>query len=123
MEISITLNDGRLDIQAPFKLDTAAGQQEFGNFWQQFITQQIRKILDELGDDQFSKIVQESEAVQLAALPATLQLEIKLSAETGATTQDQAQLTVKSVEVTPALDDAQFLFFLGYVDAAVKGMK
>ncbi|USS88379.1 hypothetical protein M3M39_02565 [Fructilactobacillus hinvesii] len=122
MEITITLNDGQLEINGPFKLDTDEGKQEFSNFWKQFITQQIRRILDELGDHEFSKIVEASNDVQLGALPATLQLTIKLDAQPDEQDASQTHLVVKGVEVKPELDDAKFLFFLSYVDAAVKEM-
>ncbi|USS90686.1 hypothetical protein [Fructilactobacillus carniphilus] len=123
MDITITLNNGQLEITGPLKLDTAAGKQEFGNFWKQFITQQIRRILDEIGDHEFSKIVEASDNVQLGALPASLELVIKLEAQPDEQDASQTQLVVKGVEVTPELDDAKFLFFLSYVDAAVKAMK
>ncbi|USS86181.1 hypothetical protein M3M38_05665 [Fructilactobacillus cliffordii] len=123
MDITITLNDGQLNIQAPFKMDTDEGKQAFGNFWQQFITQQIRRILDEIGDHEFSKIVEASDNVQLGALPASLELVIKLEAQPDEQDASQIHLVVKGVEVSPELDDAKFLFFLSYVDSAVKAMK
>ncbi|WP_413628250.1 hypothetical protein R4B61_03455 [Fructilactobacillus vespulae] len=119
MEISIKLEQGKISVNGPFKFDDEAGKAEFVNFWRHFITQQVKKIMDNIGDVEFSKIVAASDEVKLEELPADLELQINLDAKQDAEDATKTHLEVNSVTATPDLDDARYLFLLGYVDAAI----
>lgn len=119
MKLNIEISDGQIAVTGPFNVETDEGRAEFVNFWKQFITQQVKKIMDHIGDKEFSKIVAQADNVQLGALPAKINLDIELDAQKDATDATKTQVTVGAVTVAPELDDAKFLFLLGYVDAAI----
>lgn len=119
MKLNIEITDGQIAVTGPFNVETDDGRDEFVNFWKQFITQQVKKIMDHIGDKEFSKIVAQADNVQLGALPAKINLDIELDAQKDAKDETKTQVTVGAVTVAPELDDAKFLFLLGYVDAAI----
>lgn len=119
MKLNIEITDGQMAVTGPFNVETDDGREEFVNFWKQFITQQVKKIMDNIGDKEFSVIVAKADNVQLGALPAKVNLDIELDAKKDDKDENKTKITIGAVTVSPDLDDAKFLFLLGYVDAAI----
>ncbi|WP_429970433.1 hypothetical protein ACQW5G_05350 [Fructilactobacillus sp. Tb1] len=119
MNLNIEISDGQIAVTGPFNVETDEGRAEFVNFWKHFITQQVKKIMDHIGDKEFSMIVSKADNVQLGALPAKIELNIELDVKKDEKDETKSQVQVGAVTVSPDLDDAKFLFLLGYVDAAI----
>ncbi|ANZ57845.1 hypothetical protein BGL34_03295 [Fructilactobacillus lindneri] len=121
MDVDIEVSEGHINVIGPFYLNSKAGNEEFVRFWNQFITQQVRLIMDELGDKKFATIVQKSNEIEINAIPDPLKIQIKLTAEPDKVDKTQTRLSVVGVSFSPDLSDEKVLFILGYINAAITG--